>query len=318
MKKIVSSFGIITIGLGALLQAGAAEATPLARTWVSGAGNDSNPCTRASPCATFNGAYLKTPVGGEIDVLDGGDFGGLIINSALTVANDGAGTAAGGAIVVNAGPSDAVVLRGLSLNGLNSSLSGINFARGASLMIDHCTIQGFQSNGGIVFAPNSPAKLWVADTALSNDGASPGASVWIVPVSGAPATAHLERVQILGAIGNGVRVDGTYGGGAIDAELHDVTVDGATGGSGIAAVSATSGGPGVTMIADEVTSSHNAGYGLRAVGGTATIYVSRSTITNNSVGIRASSGGAMVSYSDNRFVGNAGGDGAPTTTIPLK
>jgi hypothetical protein len=71
-------------------------------------------------------------------------------------------------------------------------------------------------------------------------------------------------------------------------------------------------------MADEVTSSHNAGYGLRAVGGTATIYLRRSTITYNSEGIRASSGGAIVSYSDNSFAGNSGGDGIPTATIALK
>ena len=83
-------------------------------------------CSRASPCLTFNGAYAKTSPGGEIDVLDGGDFGPLQISHALTIANDGAGTAArssgGGAFLITAGANDAVVLRGLTVNGLGAPL----------------------------------------------------------------------------------------------------------------------------------------------------------------------------------------------------
>jgi hypothetical protein len=324
MTKIVSSFSAVVITLFALLHAGAAQAQ-FARTWVSGGGSDTNPCTRASPCATFTRAYNQTTVGGEIDVLDSGDFGFLSINHAITVANDGAGTAGitpsyyYPAVDINAGSTDAVVLRGLSLNGVNSANPGIYFQSGGSLLIDHCNIQGFWNDAGILFSPGAnPAKLWVMDTVLSNDGHSGSASVYVVPVNGATVTAHFERVQILHAAGNGIRVDGTQGGGAIDVGLHDVTVDGATGGSGIVAVSAPSGGAAVSITGDNVTSSHNAGYGLRAVGATASVFLSRSTITNNSVGIRASSGGTITSYSDNRFANNAGGDGSPTATMSLK
>jgi hypothetical protein len=209
------------------------------------------------------------------------------------------------------------VLRGLTLNGVNSSSPGIDFASGASLLVDHCEIQGFQSKPGIAFAPTNAAKLWVTDSVLSNDGLSSGASVFILPTGGAAVTVHPERVQILQAIGNGIRVDGTTGGGAIDVELHDVTVDGATG-SGVVAVSATSGGPAVNIMADEITSSHNIGFGVRAVGGTASIALSRSTVTDNSRGIGASGGGALVSYSDNRIKDNIAGDGDPTSTLPPK
>ena len=317
--KIARPSSIVAIALGVLLHAGAAQA--LQRTWVSHAGNDSNTCDRTSPCLTFEGAYQKTTAGGEIDVLDGGDFGPLVIRNAITIANDGAGTAgimsAGIAIEVVAAPTDAVVLRGLSLNGLNSFVSGVQFRSGASLLIDHCTIEGYQSGGGVVFEPGGAAQLWLLDTVLASDGISSEAGVWIVPQNGAATTAHFERVQILHATGNGIRADDTQGGGPMDVELHDVTVDGATGGSGIVAVSQASGGPPVRLTADEVTSSHNAGYGVRAVGGTASVFLSRSSIVDNGVGIGASSGGAMTSYSDNRFAGNAI-DGSPTTVMSLK
>jgi hypothetical protein len=323
MKNIFSSFTIPAIVLGLLLHAGAAEAQS-ARTWVSGAGDDTNDCSRAFPCRTFGQAYSVTSAGGEIDVLNGGDFGSLFINHAITVANDGAGTAGiivtGFSASITAGAADAVVLRGLSLNGLNTSSSAVYFGSGGSLLIDHCEIQGFQSSAGILFVPSNSAKLWVKDTVLSNVGVSDEASVWIVGsgVTIATLTAHLERVQILHAIGNGIRIDGSSSaGGALDVELHDVTIDGGSS-SGIVALSATSGGPAVAIMADEVTSSHNNGFGLRAVGGTASIALSRSTVTNNGRGIGASGGGALVSYGDNRIKDNINGDGDPTSTLPLK
>jgi hypothetical protein len=324
MTRIVSPFSFTAIVLGVLLHTGVAEATS-ARTWVSGSGDDANPCTSALPCATFQHAYGVTSAGGEIDVLDGGDFGPLVIRQALTVANDGAGTAAitptFTAVYINAGPTDAIVLRGLTLNGINTTNGGVYFAAGASLLIQNCKIQGFQNAAGIEVTAQDPShlvRLSVTDTVLSNDGRSTNGSIWLVSAVGAATTSRFERVQIFNGIGNGIRADGTFGAGPTDVELHDVAVDGAAGGSGIVAVSPTSGGAPVTIMADEVTSSHNAGYGLRAVGGTASIYLSRSTITDNSVGIRASSGGAIVSYSDNRFANNSGGDGSPTSVMGLK
>jgi hypothetical protein len=75
-------------------------------------------------------------------------------------------------------------------------------------------------------------------------------------------------------------------------------------------VAPTSGGPTVKIVAENVTSSHNVGYGLRAVGGTASVTLSRSVIEDNGVGIGASSGGRVFSCGDNRFASNVGGDGA--------
>src|SRR5260370_6377410 len=59
------------------------------RTWVSGVGDDVNPCSRTAPCKTFAGAIFKTAPGGEIDVLDPGSFGAVTITKAITI--DGGG-----------------------------------------------------------------------------------------------------------------------------------------------------------------------------------------------------------------------------------
>src|SRR5918997_1898922 len=59
------------------------------RTWVSGVGDDVNPCSRTAPCKTFAGAISKTAAGGEINVLDPGGFGSINITKSITI--DGAG-----------------------------------------------------------------------------------------------------------------------------------------------------------------------------------------------------------------------------------
>jgi hypothetical protein len=79
------------VGLAGL--AGASTgASALNRTFVAGSnGNDANACTRAFPCATFTRALTQTDAGGEINVLDGGNFGQAFIDKSITIQNDGAG-----------------------------------------------------------------------------------------------------------------------------------------------------------------------------------------------------------------------------------
>ena len=90
------------------------------RTWVSGVGDDANPCSRTAPCKTYAGAISKTAAGGEISTLDPGGFGALTITKAITVNGDGtlAGILNAGVsgIIVNAGVNDVVYIRNLSIN----------------------------------------------------------------------------------------------------------------------------------------------------------------------------------------------------------
>src|SRR5437879_72818 len=111
------------------------------RTWVSGVGDDANPCSRTAPCKTFAGAISKTAAGGEIDALDPGGFGAVTITKAITI--DGGGgqvasvLAAGtNGIVVQAGATDVVTLRNIRINGIGSGLNGILFRGGAALNVE--------------------------------------------------------------------------------------------------------------------------------------------------------------------------------------
>src|SRR5690242_18997435 len=119
------------------------------RTWVSGVGDDANPCSRTPPCKTFAGAMSETAAGGEIDALDPGGFGAVTITKSITIDGGGGQVASvlvsgANGIVVAAGPSDVVTLRNLRLHGIRrsgfASLNGVEIISGAAVHIENCQI----------------------------------------------------------------------------------------------------------------------------------------------------------------------------------
>src|ERR1044071_8248501 len=123
------------------------------RTWVSGVGDDANPCSRTAPCKTFAGAISKTATGGEINVLDPGGFGGVTITKSITISSEGfeAGVLVSGtnAIIINALTTSNVVLRGLDIEGLGTGLVGIKVLGALrSLHVENCTINAFRGANG--------------------------------------------------------------------------------------------------------------------------------------------------------------------------
>jgi hypothetical protein len=147
------------------------------RTWVSGVGDDANPCSRTAPCKTFAGAISKTALGGEIDALDPGGFGALTITKSITL--DGGGgqvasvlVAGTNGIVVSCSGCN-VIIRNLRINGLKDSgtggLNGINFLGGNSLIIQNVDVFGFQN--GINIA-SSGGQVIVTGTNSSNNSAN--------------------------------------------------------------------------------------------------------------------------------------------------
>src|ERR1700686_5346055 len=111
----ILAIAIFTFAFASMAQA---QAT---RTWVSGVGDDANPCSRTAPCKTFAGAISKTAPAGEIDVLDPGGFGAVTITKSITIRSDHiqAGVLVSGTngVVVSAGASDTIVLEGLDIEG---------------------------------------------------------------------------------------------------------------------------------------------------------------------------------------------------------
>jgi hypothetical protein len=168
-SKIVRFFLIAALVAGFSTLAHA-QAT---RTWVSGVGDDVNPCSRTAPCKTFAGAISKTAAGGEISVLDPGGFGAVTITKAITL--NGTGTLAGilsagtNGVIVNAGVNDTIILRDISINGATTGINGIRFLAGKTLMVDHCWIYGV-TNHGIDVSKTADGNLKVLDTVIENCG----------------------------------------------------------------------------------------------------------------------------------------------------
>ena len=168
------------------------------RTWVSGVGDDANPCSRTAPCKTWAGAISKTAVGGEMNALDPGGFGALTITKAITV--DGgsafASVLASGTngIVINLTTPGKVTLRNLSINGAGTGLSGVRVISSAAstLNLENVQIRNFGagSNPAIALLPTAALDVQMLDVIVANCGAG-------LVATGATATARLSDTTLL-------------------------------------------------------------------------------------------------------------------------
>src|SRR5262249_28138728 len=131
MSKLRIVHGLLGLVLALCIPHGPARAQSFV-TFVSGNGLDTNPCTRGQPCKTFSTALGVTLENGSIIVLDAADYGPVVLKKPVSIVNDNAGppadvnaalaTVAGtGQIVVTAGDTGVVTLRGLVLNGVGAS-----------------------------------------------------------------------------------------------------------------------------------------------------------------------------------------------------
>ena len=162
------------------------------RTWVSGVGDDVNPCSRTAPCKTFAGAISKTATGGEINALDPGGYGAVTITKSITI--DATGTMGSilgsqvNGIIINIAATDAaktVRIRGLSINGAGTGINGIRVIAAAKVTVENTLIDGFTQNGISVEATG--AQVFVRNTSIRNNASginnASGAEVLLSGVS---------------------------------------------------------------------------------------------------------------------------------------
>jgi len=301
----------VTLGL-----AGSAAYGQATRTWVSGVGDDVNPCSRTAPCKTFAGAISKTAAGGEINVLDPGAFGAVTITKSITI--DGtpflAGVLASGTtgVTVNAGINDVVILRNLDINGAPPTLPGlrgIRFIAGKALYVENCRIYGFNGNPGrgIDFAPTvaggNVAQLFVQNSDIrENLTVTTGGGIVLTPGVGISVRAVLDNVRIernnFGLVAN-----------ANSSVIARHTTSVANRLDGFNATGAAS------IFLDNCTSAFNGDNGLFANGAGATIRMTNCSITGNGLqGVAAAAGGQILSFGNNNNDGNTGADGTPIAT----
>jgi hypothetical protein len=304
--------GILAIACGLL--ANAAPARAAAATWVSGTGSNAGSCPITAPCKTFQFAYGQTNNGGVINVLSAGSFGPLTIAKSISIVADGVeaailgGGSIGAGIEIQAGAGDIVSLRGLTIDLRGTGDPGISFVSGAALHVHNCVIR--RSANGIDFTPASgTSELHVADSVIT-DPSSRG--IIVQPTGSGGAKVVIDRVRVENSSGRGIDFSGDGTSGSIEAAVRDSVVAG----SNNTGIFATKSGSATTTVMIDRTASVNNGFGMLAAGG-ATIRIGNSTVSGNSTGLSAQSGGTIASYGTNKVNGN-GTEGVPTSTILMK
>jgi hypothetical protein len=319
MKKFALPGTILGGILIAMLQIGAAQAQAT-RTWVSGVGDDVNPCSRTAPCKTFAGAISKTAAGGEINCIDPGGFGAVTKSMTIDCLNTEAGVLVAGTngIVVSAAATDIVVLRGLDIFGTAAaSLNGVKFLAGAALYVEKCVIREFSAGGtdgnGILFAPSGASKLFVSETVVTSVGTGgTGAGVQIKPTGTGSAKAVISGLRANNNI-NGIIADGSATTGSSATYVSDSVLAGSPG-SALFVTTPGSGGGSMAVMLDR-TSLVNSTTGVNSSGPKSAVFMAASTVFGNSTGLSAT-GGVILSYQDNNINGgNSPTDGAPTGNL---
>jgi Right handed beta helix region len=288
MRKFRFAFNILAITVFSLAISSVAQAQAT-RTWVSGVGDDANPCSRTAPCKTFAGAISKTAPCGEISVLDPGGFGAVTITKAITI--DGDGTLAGilsanvNAIIVNAGAADVVIIRGISINGACSGIDAIKLFGAKHLHVENCTIYDFPSASsfGIEGVNAAASEISVVNTSFTNVNIG----IRVGNVAGNSASISNCRIQ-RGTFG----VDVLGGNATVsNSVISHQTTDGL-----VAENAGTLNSVGNVVV--------NNGIGINAFSSGSIINIANSDVLNNSTGVQVAAGGVCTRFQNNRIFQN--------------
>ena len=295
----------------ALLLPGAPAQAQATRTWVSGVGDDVNPCSRTAPCKTFAGAISKTATGGYINCLDPGGFGAVTIIKAITIQCEeetGHVLQTGGAtaIIVNVANGTNVTLRGLTIEGAGAGGSAIRLIQSGNLHLQEVVITGFVNNGIEIVPTAGVSQIHIVDTYITEGNTNAGNAAIRLAPAGGNVNAELNRVSLENNT-NGILAIGTSG--IVNVVMRETMV---ANGSTIG-IQGTSTASAVSVVVDRTTVT-GYGTGVNANGGSATVRIGNSTITNNVTGVSTTSSGNLRTYKTNEINGNLG-DGTPIANV---
>ncbi|HKO96189.1 MAG TPA: right-handed parallel beta-helix repeat-containing protein [Pyrinomonadaceae bacterium] len=296
MNKTRFTFTALAIVAFTLMISSSAQAQAT-RTWVSGVGDDVNPCSRTAPCKTFAGAISKTAKDGEIDALDPGGFGGVTIVKSITISGGPTGEAGISnslttGIIVNitdaADVRKTVVLRSIAINGMGSGLRGIRIVAGSRVFVENCFISGNHGNPGHgIEDVRTSGSLNVDNTNILNNLGN------AITVTGASVNVSNSR---LAGNGNTGLVLGNNAKGTI---MNSVVTNN-VGGFFLSAVAGTTSELNVDHC---IVSNNNTGFIANTAG--TTIRVSNTNAANNGTLATVAGGGAVSSYGNNQTGGLA-------------
>ena len=279
------------------------------RTWVSGVGDDVNPCSRTAPCKTFAGAISKTATGGEINCLDPGGFGTVTIVKSITI---DCGNTHGGILAANIngvnvnGAGINVTLRGLSINGANTTTgNGVRIINAGSVTIDNVVIQNFAgtgTNGRGVAIETSAANVRVAVVNSRFDQNN------FIAIHSNPSAGNVDlvvdNVTITNNRSTGIQLRQNTG-----AIINNTSATNIRTAAGLTLELSTT----AANVSNSNFSQNSFGI-FNGNGGSPTVRLYGTTITGNATdGLRINAG-SVISLGNNMIQGNAGNQ-TPTSTI---
>jgi hypothetical protein len=258
------------------------------RTWVSGVGDDLNPCSRTAPCKTFAGAISKTSKDGEISVLDPGGYGTVTITKSIYI--NGTHGAGYGSILnslttgINVNITDvndvrkAVRLRALDINGASTGVNGVSILAANNVWIEDSVIDGNTGDGtstgmGIRINATASVNLFVSDTMIHKNA-------------------------------KGMRLTTTAGFAV--ANVRNSNIEGNTSGIEVAANGFA------TVVGCRIAA--NSSNGVVTTGASATMTIKDSVLSNNGTAINAGAGTTLRALS-NLLNNNTTGFGGTTAVI---
>ena len=278
------------------------------RTWVSGVGDDVNPCSRTAPCKTWAGAISKTAACGEIDALDPGGYGAVTITKSITL--DGTGTFASilaslvNGITINAAATDVITIRGLSINGFCNGINGMNILQAKTVNVIDCVIFRFNTGHGITVNETNDLALNVRNSVI-RDNTNDGINVFS---SGGTVKVTLDNVQLTGNA-NGIHARQSSRVVANNSNFSNNTTNGVF-------ADATAGFATIRVWNSII--SLNGGNGVRAGnagGGASGVEIGQNQINHNTGnGVLVGTGGVVETFGNNTIRGN-GTDFCPGCSV---
>ena len=304
MSKLRFSLNILAVAAFVLTVTSMASAQAT-RTWVSGVGDDANPCSRTAPCKTFAGAISKTAQFGEINALDSGGFGAVTITKSITI--EGGGQIAGvlttlntTGILVNvtlAGDPGMVALRNLDINGVGTGGNGIRILLARNVTVDHCQIYGFRGSPGRGISDErtqtSPIPMLLVNDCYIRNNVGGIAAVGASPAVGDRVVIDNTRIQ-------GNTATGVTGQNGAVIMVRFSNISGNLGDG----VNISGAGTQANVISSVLT--ENQGVAANNNGGLQ-LSLADTTIINNITGV----GGTITSFGNNNVRNNAGGNTLP-------
>lgn len=303
MSKFRFTFKVLALAIFMFASVSIAQAQA-SRTWVSGVGDDVNPCSRTAPCKTWAGAISKTAACGEIDALDPGGFGAVTITKSITL--DGTGTMASilaslvTGITINAAATDVITIRGISINGFCNGLQGIRILQAKAVNVEDVVIFRFAGNG-ITSTDADGLKLNVRNTVIRDNT---GDGINLVAANAGRANVSLYHVSLNG------NANGLHARAGVTVAANECVFSGNSA-AGVFADNVTAGAFAVARIHRSTVTGNGTGVQAGSAAGVldSVVEINNVQINFNTTGTSIQAGGKIETFGNNSILGNNGGNG---------